>query len=68
MSTSSKVNNRTSVTYHTPDGDIELLQWASIVDKLEYLLSPIIAAERSINESITSINNKLDTWIDTEGE
>jgi hypothetical protein len=62
------ITSKTPIVYHTPDGDIELLQWASIVDKLDYLLTPIIIAEKSINDSLTSINNKLDTWIDEGGE
>ena len=64
---SAQRDDKTPVTFKTPDGDvIQLLTWAGIVDKLEYLLLPIIASETSINESLSTINNKLDEWVEPE--
>jgi hypothetical protein len=64
---STQRDDKTPATFKTPDGDIiQLMTWAGIVDKLEYLLLPIIASETSINESLSTINNKLDEWVEPE--
>lgn len=57
-------DDRTPATFKTPEGDIiKCMTWAGIVDKLAYLLDPIIQLQTNINESLTIIDNKLDDWI-----
>lgn len=56
---------KTPVHFDLPDGDqVDLIPWAYVVDKSNTILSGIISNLASINEDLTRIDNKIQTWID----
>lgn len=58
--------NFNTVTYKLPDGDLTLVSWAYIVNKLSEVISPIVTALTAENESLDLIIEKLDEWIGEE--
>lgn len=58
-------DEKTPVHFDLPDGDqVDLIPWAYVVDKSNTILSGIISNLASINEDLTRIDNKIQTWID----
>ena len=55
-----------TVTYKLPDGDLTLVSWQFIVNKLSEVISPIVTALTAENESLDLIIDKLDSWIDED--
>ena len=58
-------DEKTPVHFDLPDGDqVDLIPWAYVVDKSNTILSGIISNLASINDDLTRIDNKIQTWID----
>ena len=55
-----------TVTYKLPDGDLTLVSWQFIVNKLSEVISPIVTALIAENESMDLIIDKLNSWIDED--
>jgi hypothetical protein len=63
------IDDKTPLTFDTPDGDTIILPpWDYIVDKISYLLEPTIEKMHNINQSLTVIDNRLDDWIPEDAE
>lgn len=56
------------VTFLLPDGSVDLITWAFVLNELDKRLAPMLGNLEAINNALTIIDNKLDDWVDNNGE
>lgn len=57
-------NSNIPLRIDQPDGDtVYLPPWDYIVEHMKDLIIPITQKVENINDSLTTINNKLDEWL-----
>lgn len=64
---SARIDDKTPMTVKSPTGDvIQVMTWAGVANKFEYLFGPIIQSCTGINQSLNQISEKLDEWVEPE--
>ena len=52
------------LTFRVPDGDCNVMTVDYFLNMMTEVIQPIISSEKSINDSIDRISNRVQTWID----
>ncbi len=52
------------LTFQVPDGDCNVMTVTYFLNMMTEVIQPIISSEKSINDSIDRISNRVQTWID----
>lgn len=52
------------LTFQVPDGDCNVMTVDYFLNMMTEVIQPIISSEKSINDSIDRISNRVQTWID----
>lgn len=52
------------LTFQLPDGDCNVMTVTYFLNMMTEVIQPIISSEKSINDSINRISNRVQTWID----
>lgn len=52
------------LTFEVPDGDCDVMTVDYFLNMMSEVIQPIISSEKSINDSINRISNRVQTWID----
>lgn len=52
------------LTFQLPDGDCNVMTVDYFLNMMTEVIQPIISSEKSINDSIDRISNRVQTWID----
>lgn len=52
------------LTFQLPDGDCNVMTVTYFLNMMTEVIQPIISSEKSINDSIDRISNRVQTWID----
>lgn len=52
------------LTFQVPDGDCNVMTVDYFLNMMSEVIQPIISSEKSINDSIDRISNRVQTWID----
>lgn len=52
------------LTFQVPDGDCDVMTVTYFLNIMTEVIQPIISSEKSINDSINRISNRVQTWID----
>lgn len=52
------------LTFQVTDGDCNVMTVTYFLNMMTEVIQPIISSEKSINDSINRISNRVQTWID----